>query len=80
MSFLMGVSKLILPVRTAMHSLTSIAVTAQKTGQGQHRPYLVSYAIAWQGIALHVTTPLTTTEKGMEPYSNRFEKFSFVEN
>ena len=34
----MGVSELILPVRTALHSVTSSAVTAQKTGQGQHSP------------------------------------------
>ena len=38
MFFFMGVSELILPVRTALHSVTSSAVTAQKTGQGQHSP------------------------------------------
>ena len=37
-SLFMGVSELILPVRTALHSVTSSAVTAQKIGQGRHSP------------------------------------------
>ena len=52
LSFLMGVSKLILPARAALHSFPSIGVTAQKTEQGQRRPCLANYAIAWQSIAL----------------------------
>ena len=51
--FFMGVSELILPVRTALHSVTSSAVTAQKTGQGQHSPCPHRRAIAWSRTASH---------------------------
>ena len=47
----MGVSELILPVRTALHSVTSSAVTAQKTGQGQHS--LAHTGEPSLGLALH---------------------------